>query len=386
MAAHLCRGSPPPTCSARSGRCSSFKVFDKANSVELVVHSSPLRKSEAVFCCATIPQQGRAACFSFGVWAMATSWEIKKPFAVLDAAIWQYLKNLDDTSFQFKRYPEVEGAYVYYMAHDTYGKIELRKIGDNLSELSSIVPSNRGEIPKRYSAIIKELGRRLGEDELFTRRTIAKTRITEQIKGVLPPSQEQNRRPSHSPVNTSTFNSGARLPPFDRFASDAVTVPFKGSADELRDYILRHFDRRLFSSVCLLALDIDPYKFRLVRRVELTAEARKRIGIPEDVEHAFGEGLTEGTIESVRVTDRQSELVGVPLTDDARQFINALASKIEADGLKPAASGDGPQITVKENYGPIINAGHDANIGGDVVGRDRGTAVSNNTEVNIADN
>jgi hypothetical protein len=66
--------------------------------------------------------------------------EIEQTFEITDAAVWQYFKNLREPYLQFRRYIEVEGAYVYYMCHYLYGRIELRKTGNKSCELTIIEP------------------------------------------------------------------------------------------------------------------------------------------------------------------------------------------------------------------------------------------------------
>jgi hypothetical protein len=63
-----------------------------------------------------------------------------KPFDVLDGAITRHLQDIPDSYLRFTRYPEVEGAYVYYVAHYTYGKIELRKLDEQLCEFDITPP------------------------------------------------------------------------------------------------------------------------------------------------------------------------------------------------------------------------------------------------------
>ena len=157
--------------------------------------------------------------------------------------------------------------------------------------------------------------------------------------------------------------------------ADTIRAPFDGTTDDALDYIFNftYLTPNSIGPASITPLPKNGYRLGLAGMYRLTTEEIRTRGLPDHIEEARGQGAIEGHIEIVRVTDRRAELVFHFLTPEAQDFLNALASKIEADGLKPAASGGGPQIIVKENYGPIINTGHDANIGGDVVGRDKTT-------------
>lgn len=82
---------------------------------------------------------------------------IPRPFDVVYAATWQYLQNVRDEYLVFRKNDEVTGAFVVFVAHSIYGKIELRKEAAENAELTITDPPSDSRYNKTAEELTEEL-------------------------------------------------------------------------------------------------------------------------------------------------------------------------------------------------------------------------------------
>ncbi len=117
-----------------------------------------------------------------------------------------------------------------------------------------------------------------------------------------------------------------------------VEVPFDGSVEDLRRYVLR-FCKELYNWPDTIALSggldrtEEGLRLQIVERRPATDDERRAYGIPDSVENAMTDGEVVGSIEIVRINPHRANLICKSVSADCQRFMDALVQKIETQKL-----------------------------------------------------
>ena len=117
-----------------------------------------------------------------------------------------------------------------------------------------------------------------------------------------------------------------------------VEVPFDGSVEDLRRYVLR-FCKELYNWPDTIALSggldrtEEGLRLQIVERRPATDDERRAYGIPDSVENARTDGEVVGSIEIVRINPHRANLICKSVSADCQRFMDALVQKIETQKL-----------------------------------------------------